>query len=72
MNDIMTVKELINILNKFDDNLLVQISGGEGASGGWGELNVGEMRTYQYTNFKGEPFSFKDFFIIENIMEYTD
>ena len=72
MNDTMTVKELIEILSKFDDNLLVQVCGGENASGSWGELNIGEMRGYQYTTFKGELRSFEEFFAIENIMEYEN
>lgn len=61
----MTVKELMNILSKYDEDMIVRVVGGESESGEWAELEVGKeikrpfidcegIERWFYTDFEGE------------------
>ena len=61
----MTVKELMNILSKYDDDMIVRVNGGEDANGEWAQLEVGKeikkpfidhegVERWFYTDFEGE------------------
>ena len=38
----MTVKEMMNILSKYDEDMVVRVIGGEDANGEWAQLEVGK------------------------------
>lgn len=42
----MKLRELIKILQSYDGNYEVSIIGGETSSGGWAQLQIGTMETY--------------------------
>lgn len=66
----ITVKELIAILQRFDENLLVKVTGGEDGGGSWAELTVGEIKPFEFTDRYGNPAYYPQFSPIETIMEY--
>lgn len=41
----MTIKELKEILNRYDDNAVVNLEGGESKYGEYGRLSVGHTKT---------------------------
>ena len=41
----MTVKELKALLNNYDENLLIKLSGGEASFGEWATLEIGNFET---------------------------
>ena len=47
----MTLKELIKILQSYDGNYEVRVTGGETNHGDWAELQIGKMETYNNTTF---------------------
>ena len=49
----MTVKELKNILDKYNDDDFVRVVGGESGFGDWAQLEVGQYTQYSYTDNKG-------------------
>ena len=57
----MTVKELINILSKYDEDMVVRVSGGEDANGEWSQLEVGKEIEKIFIDYKGEEESYTDF-----------
>ena len=65
----MKVKELIEILSKFDGNMDVQVQGGEWEHGDWAELSVGRMEVEEYTGQNGEPVVFNYFACEKVIMQ---
>lgn len=66
----MTVKELIEKLSKFDENMIVDICGGESSTGECAELAVGKMVNRPWVDYKGEIHNSECFDLTEVIMEY--
>ena len=48
MKSKMTVKELMEMLSKFDENAIVEVDGGEGAYGEFGRLWVDDEVVMEY------------------------
>ena len=48
MKSVMTVNELINLLNNFNGDVLVRVDGGEGSGGEWSELAIVEKGEKMY------------------------
>ena len=67
----MTVKELIEKLSKFDENMTVKIGGGEGGEGEWAELEVGETYFETYTMRNGNEKTIECFSPAKTLMEYS-
>lgn len=44
----LTVKELIEKLKEYDENMIVTIEGGDDAWGGWAELKINEEIIMNY------------------------
>lgn len=65
----MTVKELKNLLNNYDENLLVEVAGGEGAYGEWAELRVWQVEDASFFHQDGSISSYKKFKEIAVLME---
>ena len=59
--EIMTVKELKELLNRYNDNQLVRLSGGEGCYGEWAMLEVGEYKSYSFLTISGEEATAMEF-----------
>ena len=57
----MTVKELMNILSKYDEDMVVRVSGGEDARGEWSQLEVGREIEKTYISFDGYETTYTDF-----------
>lgn len=57
----MTVKELKNILDKYNDDAFVRVVGGECASGEWAQLEVGQYAQYSYIDYEGNRQFYQDF-----------
>ena len=57
----MTVKELIEKLSKYDEDMVVRVSGGEDASGEWSQLEVGREIEKTYISFDGYETTYTDF-----------
>ena len=57
----MTVKELMNILSKYDEDMVVRVMGGEDASGEWSQLEVGREIEKTYISFDGYETTYTDF-----------
>ena len=57
----MTVKELMNILSKYDEDMVVRVSGGEDASGEWSQLEVGREVEKTYVHKNGKEYTYTDF-----------
>jgi len=66
----MTVKELIEKLSKFDENMIVDVCGGEEANGSWAELAVGKIVNRPWVDYKGEIRNSECFDLTEVLMEY--
>jgi hypothetical protein len=47
----MKLKELIKILQSYDENYEVNVIGGETSHGGWAQLQIGTMETYNNNTF---------------------
>lgn len=47
----MKLKELIKILQAYDENYEVSVIGGETSHGSWAELQIGTMETYKNDTF---------------------
>ncbi len=47
----MKLRELIKILQSYDGNYEVSVIGGETSHGGWAELQIGTMETYNNDTF---------------------
>ena len=63
--DRMTVKELKELLNKYADDLIVEVKGGEG---GWSELRVGTLEIETGTNRYGKTYEYTEFNPIATLM----
>ena len=57
----MTVKELMNILSKYDEDMVVRVMGGEDANGEWSQLEVGREIKKTFIDYKGDERSYTDF-----------
>ena len=57
----MTVKELKNILDKYNDDAFVRVTGGECEFGDWAQLEVGQYTQYSYIDNKGNQQFYQDF-----------
>lgn len=57
----MTVKELMNILSKYDEDMVVRVRGGEDASGEWSQLEVGREVKMTYVHRNGKEYTYTDF-----------
>lgn len=57
----MTVKELKNILDKYNDDDFVRVIGGECEFGEWAQLEVGQYTQQSYTDYKGNQQVYQDF-----------
>ena len=66
----MTIKELIEKLSKFDENMIVDICGGEGSTGDWAELAVGKIVNQPWVDYEGKINNSECFDLTEVIMEY--
>lgn len=66
----MTVKELKELLNNYNENDIVEISGGESAYGEYAELNVGKVEIVKHQRVDGSEFEVEDFIVDATIMEY--
>ena len=47
----MKLKELIKILQSYDENYEVSVIGGETSNGGWAQLQIGKMEMYNNNTF---------------------
>jgi hypothetical protein len=47
----MKLKELIKILQSYDENYEVNVIGGETSSGSWAQLQIGTMEIYNNNTF---------------------
>ena len=56
----MTVKELMNILSKYDEDMVVRVMGGEDANGEWSQLEVGKEIKKTVIDYKGDERSYTD------------
>lgn len=65
----LTVKELMERLSRFDETMLVELSGGESGCGAWAELNVGKFKTTTVELFDGSTYEV-EYFDGELIMDY--
>ena len=66
----MTIKELIEKLSKFDENMIVDICGGESSTGDWAELAVGKMVNRPWVDYEGKINNSECFDLTEVVMEY--
>ena len=57
----MTVEELMNILSKYDKDMIVRVMGGEDANGEWSQLEVGKEIKKTFIDYKGDERSYTDF-----------
>ncbi len=68
----MTVGELIQILKGFDPNLYVGICGGEGSSGDFGYLEVGQFNERTCYNIYGQPYIWPELINTVTILDQDD
>ena len=68
----MTIKELKEILNRYDDNAVVNLEGGESAYGEYGRLSVGHTATETAWHYGREEYYEREYFVEEAVIWETE